>query len=282
MNSRLARLLIAGIIGITLLMLSMLPALGGSYNRGGQPTPDFFVTDRLIDPLNVPEVGPVEGVTLHLILGDFYINSKRAMLTSPMGTTVVLWDEYCSDTDHAINIIFDDAAATAASTACGGAQVSGAAYQPAQALATFNGEEANGSWTLTVVNTAGNMHNPLLLSWTLDISVGSWPPDYVPPPSYINDGRANRYDVAAPVAVYHNGDLVDVYGIDPASGQGVLVAQIPAAAFDGPPDATHRELFSGTHPFYDQPVYVHLLNTGEAQVTAYDSAGQIYTFIWTP
>ncbi len=36
------------------------------------------------------------------------------------------------------------------------------------------------------------------------------------------------------------------------------------------------------HPFYDQPLYVHRLSTGEIQVTAYDVEGHTYTYIWMP
>lgn len=96
------------------------------------------------------------------------------------------------------------------------------------------------------------------------------------------DDRLNgtARDQAAPVAIYP--DPLQVYAIDPATGQGLLVLGISAdqiAAVGVPTDA-NVTLGEATNPYTGQPVLVSRLTTGEFQLNTVDGAGNPYVVIW--
>ncbi len=93
-----------------------------------------------------------------------WINDLTVTLTSPQGTTVTLWDQICFNEDD-FDVSFDDGA-TPGALPC--PPVGGGTYQPEQALSAFNGEDPNGTWTLTV-SDAANQDGGSIDGWSLNM-----------------------------------------------------------------------------------------------------------------
>jgi len=96
------------------------------------------------------------------------------------------------------------------------------------------------------------------------------------------DDRLNgtARDQAAPVAIYP--DPLQVYAIDPATGQGLLALTISAdqVAEVGVPVDANATLGEATNPFTGQPILISRLTTGEFQMNTVDGAGNPYIVIW--
>ncbi|WP_055443940.1 T9SS type A sorting domain-containing protein [Lacinutrix himadriensis] len=131
-------------------------------------------------PLNIPITGTSGTTTstvaisggdvitdvnvLNLIGTHSYLGDLQATLTSPNGTVVSLFSYICGGNDD-FDIQFDDAVATG-SLPC--PLTDGGTYQPVGNLADFNGEDPNGTWTLTFVDNAGG-DSGALASWSLEV-----------------------------------------------------------------------------------------------------------------
>lgn len=104
-------------------------------------------------------------VTVNLLAED--LSDVNLSLMSPEGTEVALLDDDgCQGVEH-LQVVFDDEGAVLACGALTGSN----AYQPVGSLAAFDGEDANGNWTLTV-ETFGITGNDagVLVSWGLTIT----------------------------------------------------------------------------------------------------------------
>ncbi|MFL5734392.1 MAG: proprotein convertase P-domain-containing protein, partial [Chloroflexia bacterium] len=99
-----------------------------------------------------------------------YINDLIVQLTSPSNTTVVLINRVCGGQDNFSNITLDDSAATAIGSTCPPA--AGTSYRPSSPLSGFNGQSANGTWTLTISDNAG-ADTGTLNAWALRVTTGS-------------------------------------------------------------------------------------------------------------
>ena len=97
-------------------------------------TQDFILSDVNVENLDISHTW-VEDLTI--------------TLTSPMGTTVTLFQEQCGDTDD-ILLSYDDAATIG--TLC--PPNDGGKYQPLEPLSSFNEELVTGVWTLSVSDGA--------------------------------------------------------------------------------------------------------------------------------
>jgi MYXO-CTERM domain-containing protein len=86
-------------------------------------------------------------------------------LTSPTGTSVLLVDELGGSGDNYTNTTFDDQAA--ASITSSSPPFTGT-FRPQGSLADFNGEAADGVWTLDVVDNY-NFDSGAMNSWTIEI-----------------------------------------------------------------------------------------------------------------
>ncbi|MDA8979970.1 M12 family metallo-peptidase [Chitinophagales bacterium] len=93
-----------------------------------------------------------------------YISDLTFTLTSPGATAVTLIDAICN-AENDFNIQFDDAAPNN-NYPC--PPVDGLSYQPANALSAFNGENADGTWNLTV-NDGFNQDGGELQAWAIEI-----------------------------------------------------------------------------------------------------------------
>ena len=132
-----------------------------SISASGTPT----VTSNL----TVNITGTITDVNVVNLTGTHtWINDLTIRLKSPAGTIVTLFGAICNNEDNfAVN--FDDAA-TAGALPC--PPVGNGTYQPQTPLSAFNGQNANGTWTLTVVDGA-NQDGGALNSWALEICTSS-------------------------------------------------------------------------------------------------------------
>lgn len=100
----------------------------------------------------------------------------------------------------------------------------------------------------------------------------------------LTDGRINAdagLDCAAPVAVYLQNGAIHVYGIDPATGQGVpsLVISYGQITSAGVPTEENLLLGEGILP-NGQTVRVYRLTTGEFALFAANADGTPYVIVW--
>ena len=89
-----------------------------------------------------------------------------ALLTSPEGTTIQLFNNLCDGTAN-IHVDLDDQAASSILGAGCDPLGNGAMYKPIQAFKTFVGEEAEGTWTLSVY--VDENIPAIIESWILDV-----------------------------------------------------------------------------------------------------------------
>ncbi len=126
-------------------------------------------TPTITSTINVPTTGTINDLDVTNLTGTHtWINDLVVTLSSPQGTNVILWSQICgSENDFDIN--FDDGAAAGA-LPC--PPVGGGTYQPQGSLAAFNGEDPQGTWTLTIDDMA-NQDGGSLNSWELDICLNA-------------------------------------------------------------------------------------------------------------
>ena len=124
-------------------------------------------TPTITSTLNVPTSGNIVDLNVLNLAGTHtWINDLTVSLTSPGGTTRILWDQICGN-ENDFNVNFDDAAS---SNTLPCPPTGGGTYQPQQTLAGFNGQAAAGNWTLTIVDNA-NQDGGALNTWSLDVCV---------------------------------------------------------------------------------------------------------------
>lgn len=96
--------------------------------------------------INVPDGGTISDLNVPRIKGSFQpVNSLRFTLISPNNTAVVLFDQNCGNTTN-IDIGFDSDAPEAIQCAPDDNLI----FQPVESLDAFDGEDAQGDWTLKV------------------------------------------------------------------------------------------------------------------------------------
>lgn len=126
-------------------------------------------TPTITSTLSIPLTGTVNDVNVVGLVGvHSYMGDLNFSLTSPQGTNIPLFGNICG-TDEDFDLNLDDAAAPGA-LPC--PPVGGGTYQPQTALSTFNGQPANGTWTLTVFDDA-NLDGGSLDGWGLEICINT-------------------------------------------------------------------------------------------------------------
>ncbi|MGE0561419.1 MAG: reprolysin-like metallopeptidase [Flavobacteriales bacterium] len=122
-------------------------------------------TPVVTSTINIPTAGTISDLNVVDLIGTHtWINDLVVTLTSPASTTVTLWTQICNSEDN-FDVNFDDAAAPGA-LPC--PPVGGGTYQSNQALSAFNGQNQQGTWTLTISDMA-NLDGGSLTSWGLNI-----------------------------------------------------------------------------------------------------------------
>lgn len=113
----------------------------------------------------------------HTFVGDLTIR-----LTSPTGTVIRLTNTNGNAGVNFCQTVFDDAAATAWSSATAASAPFTGSFRPVDPLSTFAGENANGTWTVSMVDGGGG-DTGTLRAFSLLIEQASCAP--VPPPTAV-------------------------------------------------------------------------------------------------
>ncbi len=115
--------------------------------------------------INVPDGGTISDLNIPRIQGSFQpVNSLRFTVISPNNTAVVLFDQNCGNTTN-IDIGFDSDAPQPIQCAPDDNLI----FQPVESLDAFDGEDAQGDWTLKVeVVESGFGGGGRIIGWVLE------------------------------------------------------------------------------------------------------------------
>ena len=121
---------------------------------------------------------------LDLMITHTWDSDLDVTLTSPAGTVVDLFNDLCFLDDN-FDLSLDDQASTSViDTPC--PPTDGLVYQPTGMLSDFNGEDANGTWTLTVFDDT-SADGGSLDAWSLEICFD--------PPLSIEDNTIGKFSI---------------------------------------------------------------------------------------
>lgn len=215
------RKLIAAVTFIAVFGFSTLTVLAASHTSSpGAPIPTTGTgPGQMTDTLTVTGEGSIiTDVTLSLQINHTWLSDLDIQLRSPSGTTIdIIFDDCISD-DNLV-ATFSDSASGRLGVDCAN-RLAGNTYLPDQPLGLFDGQNPNGTWTLVITDDA-SADSGTLISWTLNLSTAFVTEAEYVLPSF-TDGRINRYDGAAPIAVYpYTEDGIDIYSDD-----GVLLLRV--------------------------------------------------------
>lgn len=126
-------------------------------------TPNATVTSTL----NITSTDIISDANITLGITHTWINDIKATLTSPSGTSVILFANPCSATSSVndINATFDDSGVP---VVCGNFPGISGTVLPTSPLSAFNGQPMNGNWTLTILDSF-NGDGGSLNSWSLNL-----------------------------------------------------------------------------------------------------------------
>ncbi|MCX7425571.1 MAG: proprotein convertase P-domain-containing protein [Planctomycetia bacterium] len=110
--------------------------------------------------------GGITDVNVTLDITHAYTSDLEVYLISPTGARVQLFDGVGADGDNFTDTTLDDEAATSISAA--GAPFSGT-FRPMGSLADFDGQSANGTWTLEITDN-WTQDQGVLKHWSLEVS----------------------------------------------------------------------------------------------------------------
>ncbi|MCP3982185.1 MAG: hypothetical protein GY716_22995, partial [bacterium] len=114
-----------------------------------------------VDAGTVADVNVIDLVGTHTFMGDLDFN-----LDSPAATSVRLLGQNCGSDDN-FDVNFDDEAAPG-DPPC--PPTDGGTYQPVDPLSAFDGEDSEGTWTLTINDNLGG-DSGQLDGWSLEICI---------------------------------------------------------------------------------------------------------------
>jgi subtilisin-like proprotein convertase family protein len=127
---------------------------------------DSSGTPSISSTLSVTQAGPVIDVNVVNLQGTHtYMSDLSFTLQSSAGSSVQVIAPSCGSQNN-FDLNLDDAAL--ANFPC--PPVGGGTYQPSNALSAFNGEEASGTWTMTIQDGA-DQDGGNLDSWGLEVCV---------------------------------------------------------------------------------------------------------------
>lgn len=122
-------------------------------------------TPTINSVLNISGSGTIDDVNVLNLNGQHtWINDLDFNLASPGGTSVQIMARSCSSQDN-FDLNLDDEAAPG-SWPC--PPIGGGTYQPSNPLSAFDGQSANGTWTLTI-NDNANLDGGSLDGWSLEV-----------------------------------------------------------------------------------------------------------------
>jgi subtilisin-like proprotein convertase family protein len=121
--------------------------------------------NSITSTIDVTTAGIIEDLNVLNISGTHsFINDLTFELTSPSGTTITLLSHICNSEDD-FNFNLDD---EAGNTIFSCPPIGMDTYKPLELLNTFDGENAQGTWTLTISDSE-SLDGGELQSWSLEI-----------------------------------------------------------------------------------------------------------------
>ncbi len=139
-----------------------------TISASGEPT--------ITSTIDITDIGEITDINIPSIsITHTWISDLTITLTSPAGTVVNLTSGIC-DQDDNMDLGFDDGAATG-TIPC--PPTNGNLYIPTGSLASFNGENVYGTWTLTVSDGA-NQDGGSLDGWSLEYCTQCAVPTAIP------------------------------------------------------------------------------------------------------
>ncbi len=134
--------------------------------------------------ITIPQGGIITDLNVvNLSITYSWVNDLTVVLTSPMGTSVTLFQKICGSENN-VDITFDDEGDSYANIPC--PPTDGNAYQPYEALSAFDGQPSTGTWILTVIDDYPE-DGGSLNEWGLEIT---WTPYEICDNSSDDDGDA--------------------------------------------------------------------------------------------
>jgi subtilisin-like proprotein convertase family protein len=140
--------------------LAVISVEGGG---AGSTVPTQGTLDATVD---VAESATIQDVNVTVSLTHTYVQYLTLRLVSPGGTTILLSQQRGGDGDNYTGTVFDDEATT--SIGAGAAPFTGS-FQPEQPLSGLDGEDQQGTWTLSIKNDWW-IQTGTLTSWSLEIT----------------------------------------------------------------------------------------------------------------
>lgn len=128
----------------------------GTVNETATPC-----TAPLLRTFAVPQIYSIADVNIGVLMSHTYRGDLRMFLVSPTGTQITLIQNTGTTPDN-FNVLYDDSAAAAITTHTTLNDTATAAtvvppyqrtFRPLQALTAFNGQNANGTWTLSICDS---------------------------------------------------------------------------------------------------------------------------------
>ncbi len=127
-------------------------------------------TPTVTSTLDFPNAGTISDIeVVNLDIDHTYIGDLRVKLKSPSGTERILLSQICGNFVNILLDLDDESANAYPPTPC---PPNGGNYQPNQTLAAFDGENAQGTWTLTIEDLA-DADGGTLQNWGLSIDYTS-------------------------------------------------------------------------------------------------------------
>ena len=124
-------------------------------------------TPTITSTLTINDSGTISDLNLNnLNVTHSWLADLTISLTSPSGTTVTVINQICGQNDNIDINLDDEASNNYASIPC--PPTDGGNYQPNSPLSAFDGEEINGTWTLTITDDE-NQDGGSLDNWELFI-----------------------------------------------------------------------------------------------------------------
>jgi subtilisin-like proprotein convertase family protein len=197
-------------------------------------------TGTYTSTLNVAAAGTINDLNVIDLVGTHNATGNLIFtLQSPLGTVVTLMSQECGNQND-FDIDFDDEAASA-TIPC--PPTNGNAYQPAGLLSAFDGEDPNGTWTLSIQDVS-NPNGGQLNGWSLEICTDPISGCTEPDVPVLSSSPSNTCDGgSATITIIGNLNDATNWEIYEGSCGGTLVGSTAGGSFDVTPPALGETYF---------------------------------------
>ena len=210
-------------------------------NADSRHDPDLTLSHQLLaqPDVPIPDEGMVSSsvligtggrlvtdVDVYLQIQHPYVSDVRAELVSPAGTRVRLFQHVGGDGDDFDLLVLDDEAITSVTTITAADTPVRGIYRPEQSLSTFDGQWADGEWTLEVFDDA-RADVGTLVQWTLSVTTpGPAEPGLAGVPIYVDLDRNGALNTVTAQG--------DSFGVVPIPDLGTASSTVQISDVGGP------------------------------------------------